>query len=246
MTRARVGGPGSTTMALLVILIATCTTPRAEPPYALFVTPESDFFDNTERVALVPLESDDDLEVPDSVVTEFESLLRGELEQAGFHVIPSLVYEELWIRVVQDVGGIFDPYTGRRDDERFQRAVDRLREELKENFEPDVLLRPELWVVDAPFHDAVARWDGTSQDISTSRFRFGQDGFVLALTFGIVVEDLEGIELYVNGGGIEVLETLESVVPTEALFADRERIRNAVLTALEPLTRVHPEAPAKR
>ncbi len=223
--------------APLTILLAGCAAQPPAPVYDLFITSESVFFQTTERVALVPLAFGDDLEVPDSVITELESLLRQELELAGFEVIPSVVYGETWLRIVQDLGGIYDPYTGKRDDEQFEAASQRLRLELAEKFGPDVLLRPELWVVDAPYRNAFARWDGASQKITKSAFRFDSEGFVPALTLGIVVEDLAGAEVFVNGGGLEVLETLDTVVPAEALFGDPERIRDAVLVALEPLSR---------
>ncbi len=235
--------------AFIVVLtmgLVNCARPGAASPYDLFIVSEAEFFDRTQRIALVPLYVDVDLDVPDTIVSMLDSLVENETTVAGFDVIPSLVYDELWRRIVEDVGGVFDPYTGRRDDERFESAVAQLRRELVERYQPHALLAPELWIVEADFRDARATWDGATQNIAESIFRRGVDGVVLAITLGIIIEDLDGAELYVNGGGIEVMETLEGPVPPEALFRDAGRIEHAVRTALQPLRRRSSEASHER
>ncbi len=98
-------------------------------------------------------------------------------------------------------------------------ANEQLRLDLVELHHPDYLVHPEIWVVEALHSAGVAKWDGVSQPIVGIGKRifnffdaimnqyegFLTDGAVDALSLGIVVEDLDGVEIFRNAGGIEVL-----------------------------------------
>jgi hypothetical protein len=100
------------------------------------------------------------------------------------------------------------------------------------------MLYPEIWVVEAETPYGRARWDGTSQEVGGAT-----GGYVLALSLVIVIQDMNDTDLYVNGGGIQVIERWSAAqggwepIPPELLFGDYDRIAQAVGTALEPLGR---------
>ncbi len=204
--------------------------------YDLYVVPREEFSDSIERMVLAPVVVETDVEVPESVLVMVDSLIADRLSALGFSVIPSLVYEELWTRIVEESGGFFDPYTGERHEQRFQTAVEQLIQELHDRFDPDALVYPEIWAVEAQNLYGMARWDGTSQ---SAHPRMG--AIVMALSLIVTIEDIDGNELYVNGGGIALVERynseLHQAVPAapEQIFEDSERVVNAVDVALEPL-----------
>jgi hypothetical protein len=195
----------------------------------------------------------------DSTIEGLTLLLTQELDSAGYRVISDVVYTEEWNRIVDHMGGLYDPATGQRDDERLELARERLYQDLSELHQAYAVLYPEIWIVDAPFSDGVAQWDGTSEalvsfgtrvlDFLGAIFNSGDSqlpyGTVPALSLMIFVEDMSGAEVISNAGGIQVLEKVGvspdevSEVPDGQLLVDWARIRDAVRIALEPITE-HP------
>ena len=230
--------PSSLTTCLLsaAAVMAAATACRSAPSYYdLYLVPREDFSDSIERMVLAPVVVETHVAVPESVLAMMDSLIADRLSALGFSVIPSLVYEELWTRIVEESGGFFDPYTGERYEQRFQTAVEQLKQELRDRFDPDALVYPEIWAVEAQNLYGTAMWDGASQ----SAQKMG--ALVMALSLIVTIEDLDGNELYVNGGGIALAERyswdLYHPVPAapEQIFEDPERVVNAVDVALEPL-----------
>jgi hypothetical protein len=216
-------------------MVMSCV--RARSDYDLFLVPEKQLQDSVEKLVLVPVTVQADIDPPDSVLILMDSLIEGRLRSAGFSTIPALVYDEIWTRIMQEAGGFYDPYTGRRDEELFTTSVERLKTELQERFDPDALVYPEIWSVEAQNYYGTARWDGVSQ----SAYMLGE--FVEALSLVVVVEDLAGNELYVNGGGLALAEEYASAdigivrAPADSIFQDPEMVEQAVDLALRPLVR---------
>jgi erythromycin esterase len=224
-------------VAILPILVAGACRP---PPPVIepFVVPQAEFYDSVETIVVTPVSLPEGVTAPDYVLTWFDELIEESLRGAGFTVIPAKTYVDIWTRINEDAGGFFNPFTGQRDEYRYESGVDELFAELKERFSPDAVLYPEMWIVEAPTAGGFARWDGVSQKVGTSA-----ESAVLALSLGIVVQDMDATELYSNVWGLEVLELYERYVgdfmpvANEDLFADRERGTTAVLKALGPLIR---------
>jgi PAS domain-containing protein len=214
-----------------MLLWACGTQPSA---YDQFLVPEQQVKDSIQRLVLAPVAVQTEIEVPESVLVRVDSLVEMRLLEAGFTTVPSQVYDELWTRLMEEAGGFYDPYTGERDDARFEAAVDQLKAELRTRFNPDALLYPEIWSVEARNYYGVARWDGMSQNA----YRMGE--FVRALSLIVIVEDLDGNEVYVNGGGIALTEVFASeakgvVTASPAkIFEDPDRLDKAVDVALQP------------
>ncbi len=214
--------------------IAGACVIRPSSSYDHFLVPSGEFRDSVTRIVLAPVVLQTDVAVPEAVLQRIDSLIAGELSASGFEVVPSFVYEEIWMRLNEEAGGFFDPYTGERDEDRFQQAVDQLKLELREGFDPDALVYPEIWPVEAPVSYGTASWDGVRQ---TS---FGVSEVILALSVVVVIEDMGGKELFVNGGGLEVAEMWSRALgvvrrPTRDMFGDDQRLIDAVEVALHPL-----------
>ncbi len=232
--------------ALATAIVLGCA---ARSSYDLFTIPANEFYAKTKTIVLASVSLPGEVAAPERVIAEIESLIANKLSEAGFATVPSRKYGEIWSRLTEQAGGFFDPFTGEQDEVRFQDAVEQLHQELAEKFDPDALLYPEIWDVEAPVSSGVAKWDGTSQTIAGPGFPLSMEGTVLALSLVIVIEDMDGVELYFNGAGIEVLEKWDlktrdlAFVPQAELFADGERILKAVNTALAPLIEARPAVP---
>jgi hypothetical protein len=227
-----------TISAGLLLTVLACYT-RVYAAYDIFLIPQDEFYAKVERVALAPVVLQTEIAVPESILVHLDSLIMEKLNVAGFDVVPSVVYDEIWTRLNEETGGFFDPYTGERDEALFNKAVERLKQELTEGFSPDALIYPEVWPVEAGVTYGTAHWDGVSRSAS----RLAE---VLALSLVVIVEDMDGTELYVNGGGLGVTEawsrTLGIVtLPPLAAFQVEEWMTEAVDVALRPLVSNRPE-----
>ncbi len=207
-----------------------------------FVVPREQVYAEIDRIALTPVVLGEGVEIPEAVLSELDSLIAAKVHDAGFETIPSVVHAEIWARIVEEVGGLFNPYTGAFDEERFRTAVQQLKQELRAKFDPDALLYPEIQVVEAEASYSHARWDGTSQPVGG---RVG--GVFYALSLSVVIEDMDGVGLYIGRGGLELIEMWDRSVgdyvpvPDSSLFVDKERMVNAVDLALGPIVDLRPE-----
>ena len=249
-----------TTLAAAFVGVGCATT---APPYNPFKVAQDDFYGKVKTVALAPVSIPGDLDDPDPVKAKFESLIEGKLREAGLSVIPSKEGEEIWKQMKEHLGGFFDPITGKRDEAKFKAAREYTLRELHTKFKADAVLHPRIQVVGAPWSGGTATWGGTTESIRSTGEMIVEalplallgvgvtrHGSVPALSLVVVIEDIHGIDMYVNGGGIQVLSKISggkfSPVPRPELFANEERNVAAVNIALGPLvTKSTPAGPPK-
>jgi hypothetical protein len=237
-------------VVLIVLVTATCVS----SPNPNAITPQR-IPDAVETIVLTPVSLPDELAEHAASMEQFDSLITWLLEQTRFDCIPASEYAAIWERILDRTEGLFDSLTGERNEEQFDLARRQLFRRLNTLYRADAILYPEIWVVNAPFADGVARWDGASQALVGLGTRLvhalgaalsGSDsnlpsGAVEALSLVVFVEDMQGEELYAHSGGIQVLEKVggsprdRTAVPEEEWFADRARNRKAVELALDPI-----------
>jgi|GEM_PF-2075317 len=209
------------------------TTPTHQDP---FVIPRQQFLDSVNTVVVASVAVVGQLSVSDSTLELVERLIEERMSDAGFSVVPASEYVAIWDRIAGSAGGFFDPYTGERDEERFEAAASLLRDEIMERFKPDALLYPEIWEVEVPFTHGDARWGGMSQLVEGARVYSGN---ALAASLFVVVQDTLGNELYVKEAGIQLLERMElgemTPIPDEEVFSDTTWVKAAVQMALDQL-----------
>ncbi len=240
-----------TATLVIALLGAGCAT---APPYNPFKIAQDEFYGKIKTIALSPVAVAVDLEDAEPVKTKFESLIETTLREAGFSVVPSREYAAIWKRMTEQMGGFFDPVTGKRDETKLKTVREHTLRELNTKFTVDAVLYPSIRVVKANFVQNQATWDGTSESLTTGGFLGallgGQyRGTVGALSLVAVIEDTHGVDVYINGGGIQVLSKVSGggfiPVSRNELFANEERNVAAVNIALGSLVRkpVATEAP---
>jgi len=237
---------------LLTQLVTGCASRGHYDP---FFIPKEEFQQTARTLVLAPVVGPSGIEVPDSLLLHFDTLIEDALVVAGYECVPGGEYTAVWERILGQMDGLYDVETGELDDFRFEVARDQLVQDLIEMYHPDYVVYPEIWIVEAAFSGGVAKWDGASEPLVGIGTRvlnvidallnqydgFLRPGVVDALSLGVVVENVEGVEIFQNVGGIEVLKDADRKsggdpsMSFEAVLADRLRNRQAVRTALLPL-----------
>jgi hypothetical protein len=185
---------------------------------------------------------------------KFHPVLESRLQAAGFTVVPAEQVREVWDAKANELGGLFDQQTGAVNEAKAAALMTHVREQMKERFSADALVLPYVRRVTAsfssiPFAGISARWYGASESIVTSSvdnvLTPQVSGKIPALSLIVRIEDLTGTLLYSNAGGIQVVEKLKPgagafsretfvAVPRSEIFADPQRIQQAVNYALDP------------
>lgn len=234
------------TVFVAVLALCSCSSKPRSVRVDPFATSKDAFKDNVRVIAVAPVLIPDGLPDPKPVADEFSKLIDDELNRHGFSVIRPQQYEKTWLAVAGDPGDFVDTATGERDEAAMSRAMSAALDRLGADFQIEGVLFPRIAVVEAAFAAGSAAWDGVEQRVETggtvTRFLAGsQHGTLGALSLKVRIRSAQGETLFENAGGIEVLSKMvgkEFVsVPRQQLFADAERNRKAVETALEPLKR---------
>src|SRR5882672_10257319 len=159
--------------ALLVMTLAAslvgagCATQAAYNPFKIT---QDDFYGRVKIIALAPVLIPGDVENPEPAAAKFESLIQAKLRDAGFSVVPSREYAEIFKRMAQTVGGYFDPVTGRRDESKSKMVREYTLREVNMKFNASAVLYPIVRVVKATFAGGRAKWDGVTDPTATGGF----------------------------------------------------------------------------
>lgn len=202
-------------------------------------------------IALLEIQIPSDIGRQEEVRADFESEITQELQEGGFKVIPSREWRSVYDRMVADIGGIFDPTTGKADEKKSELLRNLVFREMIAKHAVDAFCRPSLKIAKARWAGNKAQWHGTSESTT------GQEGFwasmdmsnvygtVGALSLEIVIFGADGNIFYDHFGGIQLLSRLErdgafggrefKAVAAHQLLSDSTRNRNAVRIALGPL-----------
>ena len=243
-----------TTLLAAGTALTGCFFQTPERQYNPFLAPADSVLKVVSTVVVTPVVPPQGVVVSDSVSAQISFLIEARLRQAGFSVVPAMEYTRIWDGILRQLGGFFDPLTGERDEGKFEAARKELLRELKGRFDTQVLLYAELQVVDALVDGGVASWDGATHDLRGENWPIGPafqdtferdefggrgDGVVSAVTLMVAIDGPDGVEVYRNFGGLEVLARRDkATAEIEGEFAVRaepDRVVHAVERVLGPL-----------
>lgn len=131
----------SLTTSLVLSIVATAALADSYDPLQI---PAATFHDRVDVIAMWPLEVPHDLPRGDDLRRDFEERIAANLEASGFSVIGSDVVRAKWIELSRQLGGVFDPRTGERIEERYSLAWEYLFEELELSHDVDAVLTPDI------------------------------------------------------------------------------------------------------
>ncbi len=227
------------------LIIAGCAT---TPPINPFKIAEEDFRRDIKTIALAPVAIPADIEDADPVKARFEALIQAKLREAGFTVVPSTAAAEIFNSMNKQLGGIFDPLTGKRDEAKAKVAREHARRELGAKFKADAVLFPYIRPGPASFNSGSAKWAGTSESVSLTGGFLGAmqvnqlRGNINALSLIVAIENISRVDAYSDVGGIQLAAKISGgrfvPVPRNALFSDEERMEASVNFALARLAKI--------
>ncbi len=218
-----------------------------------FLNPRDEIIAAIKTIGVMPLAVDD--AVPDAgrVTEHYESEVVARLEKAGFAVVKPAAMRAIRERLLQSLGGVYDPVTGRPQADKLKA----LREFEASEYLETVKIDATLWIgiVErrAKASNTSADWDGV-RDRSTGLPGFGgglaglsSDPFVgtlRALSFEVELRDAYGKVLYNRYGGLQPLEYIPMSVgrgksvrgEPVSILAEPARDQRAIALALDPLT----------
>lgn len=233
------------TLPFLICIAAACSGSSAVRGDLGLVTIEpADFRTSTGTLALASTRvMVRDIYDLDHVIAEFDSLVEAKFRAGGFSVVRAARFDETVERVTEEIGGVYDPKTGERDEGKVQMVYRRALANLRKEIDPDVLIIPTIEVVQIEIDKTnKAEWLGTSECVDPPRIQlFGNcgsarfSGRLPALAFFVTIFDMEADVVFRNGGGLQILEGPGGRVPRIRLFADKERNAASVGLAVDPL-----------
>ncbi|WP_116812154.1 hypothetical protein [Steroidobacter cummioxidans] len=180
----------------------------------------------------------------DSLVkARYEKQLSERLAQLGFRVIAPSVYTRAAQAAATEVGGIYDPITGKTLSDKAKAADAILSQQLKETHAVDAIMTAEFTRVGASYDlQGNATWDGTSQSVFATAAGWNgkpYTGVQRALSLLVRMDDVSGQHLYSKRGGIELTALFINGdfdrIPPEKLLLDETKISHAVSVALDGL-----------
>ncbi len=231
----------------VVLTVALCVVGCATTVYNPFRIPEEEFKAKIKRLALTPVEVFVELEDMEPVKAKLDAIIEARLREAGFTTVPASEYAQVEKKMIELVGGYFDPISGKKDEAKYKRVQEHVRREISTKYEGHAVLRPAILRIGARFHGMTANWHGVQEEATSfaSRLMGGLwAGNIPASSLRVSIEDIQGNPLYMNFGGLELLskysyEFFKGVkfepVPRVELFKHEERLRQAVDIALGPL-----------
>lgn len=232
------------TLALAASLLVLLAAARSAISQPVFAVPEDSLVDRIHRIAFSPpIASYSAGRTRDSVTVAFESLLAARFRSAGFDVVDPATGTDIGRKLVDSLGGLFDPKSGSIDSVRVELVRSRVITALKEEQGADGILYWRIVRVGASFSSGTAHWDETTEKMEKKSF-LGKiagpsyRGSVPAYSILVVVDDRTGRSLYMHRVGIAVGATLEKGRfvdrPADEVLGDEKRNAAAVEKVLDP------------
>ncbi len=223
-------------ICLSVFWVSSCAT---APPYNPFQIPQEEFLGKVKTIALAPVGMPTWIKGQEDLRKSLEGEITKKLQASGFTILPSPKWEEVWKKYSEQLGGYFDPVSGKFDEAKYRTARDYTLREVKKIYNPDAVLYARVQVVTAEVKDYRAKWDGVTEEATIGEFVQAYSGTTKALSLAVSIEDPNGASLYVNRAGIQLLAKIYLSryveVPDSEILTREEKRSSAISLALKPL-----------
>jgi hypothetical protein len=142
------------------------------------------------------------------------------LQEHGFQVAPSYLFENAWNQAIHTYGELYDPTTGKVDANTWRAVMVTTANTLRDTTDIDAIVFTDVIERDASHDvgmDHLAQWDGVSRKPSTasagsegvsSDFNWNQSLKVATLVVTIYSVNLEG--LFTSRGGLDTLQVIDT------------------------------------
>ena len=219
------------------------TLPIAAPEARPSSVPAAQIKEQVMTIALAHLDAERHPQL-EQVQALYEKQLSEALVTAGFRVLPAATYAQASDAAAREVGGIYDPITGKVVPEKSKAMDAALKRRLREEHAVDAVLTPRIEAVTATYDQSGdAKWDGVTQSVFKTEYGWNgraYNGQQAALSLGVRLEDMNAQHLYSSRAGIELTALFISGgferLPREELLLDQTKSSRAVGLALAGMT----------
>ena len=228
-------------IALILALTSTAAFAEKESP---FIIDKKEYNKRVKVVSLAPLDVAPGLDLTPEMHQFIETEATKQLEKTKVDAIAIEPYARIRDMMIQQVGGITNA-DGQVLTTKQRIVWDHAKREMRHRHQMDAFAQISIRPVSAIFTDDRAEWDGVKQKVKASGDGFSlfggknYQGTIGALSFQLAMIDRNDELLFVNRGGIEVLQERQGpklvALDTTLLMQDEKKIKKAIQLAFKPL-----------
>ena len=215
------------------------STPAGADKDDAWLINKRDFKKTYKTLALVPVDADAFLEMPDGVAAILEEEVTARLQKRGYTVLPSSVLAGIRREMAKQVGGTTDPETGRVDSTKLKAVREHAFRELWFRHQFDAVATIRVTSYQVPMESDRVEWDGAKAKLAYEGRSQKYSATVHVSSVSVAIYNAASKPLYIYYGGLEPLmwragEQLQPLTP-DKLFLDEKRIRKAAQIAIDPI-----------
>ena len=237
-------------VAFFLFMLASLGVNAADADDDGFYESRTSLLQRIKRIGLLPPQLPATLTDRSAEATHVEKALTSMLAEAGFTVIGPESYRTIYDRLNRQLGGTYDPRTGKQDAKRASTLKEHALLAYAETERLDGIAEPSVVLTSAQFEplSAQAWWDGVAENSEGKRHKgYGFTGqkanlksptasVIPAYSLALVIRDTNSQPLYIALGGIQLGAYFQQkwaegrflFVPEQALLHDFQRLSRAV------------------
>jgi hypothetical protein len=211
-------------------------------PYDPFKVPADELRKRVDTLAVSPLDVGVELDDVERVRALIEPRVVAMLREGGFEVVPPDEWDRHWLAVAKEVGPIWDPATGKRDEARYEAARTALGHDLATERGVDAIVYLDLYLAKVEASLPKTTLCGTELTIyrpGTPLPPLVRSTIAYGACLQLSVMDLESRELYGIRSGLEFEDAYAKQTharrPVDQRLRDPKRIAEALDAIVAPL-----------
>jgi hypothetical protein len=130
---------------IAILLIIGGSPTWADDDYQPLKIPAESILNRVKVIAMEPFTVPVDVVLSGELRIKLEQILLEELENRGYQVLPSIEFDSRWQRYSEQIGGVYDPQTGIRDEEKYGIVWDFTTRELQNRFHAQAVADPNIF-----------------------------------------------------------------------------------------------------
>jgi len=228
-------------VAVFGLLGAPAASAASDSPYLIA---KKEFKNRIKSIALSPVIAHETLNLSSSMQSLVEAEASARMNKTKLEVLGIEPYAQLRATMIEQIGGLRTA-DGVVDPRREASVLDHTKREMRHRHQVDAFAQLSIRVVRAAYADDRAEWDGIKQKVAKSGDGFAlfggpnYQGTIGAASFQLAIYDRSDQLLYLNRGGIEVLQERQGdslvLIDESTYLQDEKRLKKAVQLAFKGL-----------
>ena len=198
----------ATILALLTLTLSAC---QSTPPYVPYKVEKSQIVAMPKKIGIMPTQVFFDIDNEEEKSNYFHDQLVSQFEKQDFEVITADKWKEIYQKVKDQAGQLYNPKTGKADQEKLKQVKAKARQQYFEKYGVSTILYSAIVPTKASWNKNSANWHGAEQAAT------GESGFwayitapdaygtVGALSLWVNIEDDNQQDVFIEHGGIQLL-----------------------------------------